>query len=238
VPVSYSYGVYNPRYEANRHTGEDRAAPLGTRIVAAWGGRVIETGYGAWGPYYGYQVIIESEMPGGETRRHGYCHMSDIECGLGPIQEGDLVGRVGATGNSTGYHLHYEERTYPFSYANRDREPYFSHHLQRQPESPWSKGDVYVPRLHKGRDNSDSVRRLQYRLRNHQDHGTSDLPITGNYATRTVEAVRRWQRNVAEVPPNDGSEMPEAHARRLFGDAYRLHMKVPGDEPGQHKKGG
>lgn len=62
--------------------------------------------------------------------------------------------------------------------------------------SPWSKGDVYLSKLHHGQANSDSVRRLQYKLRG---LGYMAVSITGNYDTATDGAVRAWQHRVGHA---------------------------------------
>jgi hypothetical protein len=59
--------------------------------------------------------------------------------------------------------------------------------------SPWSKGDVYMSKLHYGQTASDSVKRLQYRLR---ALGYTAVTITGNYDNSTDAAVRAWQHRV------------------------------------------
>ena len=87
------------------HRGVDYAAPTGTAIYAAGSGRVIEKGNKGG---YGKTVIIQH--PQGITTL--YAHMSrfaDIKVG-DKLQQGDVIGYVGATGRVTGPHLHYEFR--------------------------------------------------------------------------------------------------------------------------------
>lgn len=84
------------------HAGVDIAAPQGTEIYAAEGGKVILAG---WNSGYGNCVIIEH--PDGFTTL--YAHMYEILCEVGmEVSTGDIIGLVGDTGNSSGNHLHIE----------------------------------------------------------------------------------------------------------------------------------
>ena len=84
------------------HTGQDFAAPLGTPIQAAGGGRVIFAG---WRHDYGFQVEIDH----GEGLRTRYSHCSHIYVKVGDIVvPGQRIAAVGTTGRSTGPHLHFE----------------------------------------------------------------------------------------------------------------------------------
>ncbi len=86
------------------HTGQDIDAPWGTPVVAGASGRVSFAG---WQNGYGQLVIIDHG--GGLTTRYG--HLSQIEVSQGKsVLRGELLGRVGSTGRSTGPHLHYEVR--------------------------------------------------------------------------------------------------------------------------------
>ncbi|MHB9133498.1 MAG: murein hydrolase activator EnvC family protein [Armatimonadota bacterium] len=86
------------------HTGIDIAAPMGTPIVTTGGGEVI---YAGWRGGYGNAVIIDH----GRGKATLYGHMSSIAVGNGQVvKRGQLIGRVGSTGISTGPHCHYEVR--------------------------------------------------------------------------------------------------------------------------------
>ncbi len=63
--------------------------------------------------------------------------------------------------------------------------------------SPWSKGAVYLSKLHYGQKNSGSVRRLQYMLRK---KGFTTVSVTGNYDAKTDTAVRAWQKSIGHTP--------------------------------------
>lgn len=89
--------------------------------------------------------------------------------------------------------------------------------------SPWAEGVVYLGKLHKGTKDSDSVRRLQYRLIHHKEFNASKVRLTGNYGLSTKEAIQRWQRNVSTVDgPRDGASLSHAQASKLFGRNYQI----------------
>jgi murein DD-endopeptidase MepM/ murein hydrolase activator NlpD len=86
------------------HTGQDIATLWGTPVQAAANGKVIFAG---WQNGYGQIVIIDHG--GGLTTRYG--HLSHVDVIEGQkIARGEMLGRVGSTGRSTGPHLHYEVR--------------------------------------------------------------------------------------------------------------------------------
>lgn len=84
------------------HTGIDVAVPTGTPAVAVASGTVTFSG---WDGGYGYTVIIDHGS-GLQTR---YAHASKVLVAQGQeVAQGENVILVGATGNSTGPHLHFE----------------------------------------------------------------------------------------------------------------------------------
>jgi murein DD-endopeptidase MepM/ murein hydrolase activator NlpD len=98
-----SYGWRNDPFTGIRsfHAGQDIAAPAGTAVKAAAGGRVSATGYNA---VYGNFIII-THSPEYQTM---YAHLSKILAVNGaPVSQGAVIGRVGNTGRSTGAHLHF-----------------------------------------------------------------------------------------------------------------------------------
>lgn len=92
------------RVRSRAHTGLDIAAPNGTPIKAASSGKVIFSGSkGSYG-----KTIIISHGDGTET---WYAHCSSLNASAGQtVSKGQVVAKVGSTGNSTGYHLHLEIR--------------------------------------------------------------------------------------------------------------------------------
>jgi murein DD-endopeptidase MepM/ murein hydrolase activator NlpD len=86
------------------HTGIDLAVPLGTPVRAALPGvvHVVVSPVG-----YGLHVIVDDED--GLTTL--YAHLDSVAVREGDeVDAGDLLGRAGSTGNSTGPHLHFEVR--------------------------------------------------------------------------------------------------------------------------------
>jgi murein DD-endopeptidase MepM/ murein hydrolase activator NlpD len=86
------------------HTGVDWAAPYGTPIFASGNG-VIEKA--EWEGGYGKYVRIK-HANGYET---AYGHMSAFAKGMEPgkrVRQGQVIGFIGSTGQSTGAHVHYE----------------------------------------------------------------------------------------------------------------------------------
>src|SRR5688572_6886067 len=119
-PITTPFGVKGD-WAAGYHTGDDYAAPIGTRVEATRGGRVVAAGWNIWGAAYGKQVIVETN-----GIRHLYAHLSRIRVSAGQrVDRGEKLGEVGQTGNTTGPHLHYEERHSPYGYFDH-RKPRFN----------------------------------------------------------------------------------------------------------------
>jgi len=86
------------------HTGVDIGAPRGAPVQAASDGRVIYTGW-----FGGYGKIVVVDHGGGVSTL--YAHLSQILTREGRgVRRGEVIGRVGSTGYSTGPHLHFEVR--------------------------------------------------------------------------------------------------------------------------------
>lgn len=89
------------------HYGTDLGAPMGTPVLAAYSGRVAIADFMNG---YGLTVVMRHASPDAQTL---YGHMSEIFVHPGEvIEQGQVIGRVGSTGNSTGPHLHFEYREY------------------------------------------------------------------------------------------------------------------------------
>lgn len=106
--VTSKYGMrIHPVYgKSAMHTGIDIGAGKGRPIKPAMGGTVIFAGW-----LGGYGKMVEIKHPKGYTTR--YAHMSAIKVKKGQtVNSSTLIGLVGDTGTSTGYHLHFEVRKF------------------------------------------------------------------------------------------------------------------------------
>ncbi|MFG2993726.1 M23 family metallopeptidase [Streptomyces sp. NPDC048257] len=97
------YGDSGSMWSSGHHTGLDFAAPTGTPVKAVSGGKITSAG---WSGAYGYRIVLE--LPDGTEI--WYCHLSSMSVTSGAVGAGETIGRVGATGNVTGPHLHLEVR--------------------------------------------------------------------------------------------------------------------------------
>lgn len=99
-------GYISDGYISDRnHKGIDIAAPYGTEIYASEAGTVVAAGWNSGG--YGNYVIIDH----GAGYRTLYAHCSLVVAYEGQqVEKGQLIAKVGSTGNSTGNHCHYEVR--------------------------------------------------------------------------------------------------------------------------------
>jgi murein DD-endopeptidase MepM/ murein hydrolase activator NlpD len=84
------------------HTGLDFAAPSGTPITSIARGVVTEVGYdGA----YGNKTVVTLD----DGTEIWYCHQTSYAVSVGEsVSQGEVIGYVGSTGNTTGPHLHLE----------------------------------------------------------------------------------------------------------------------------------
>lgn len=96
----------HPVYHTSEfHPGIDIDACIGDPVMASAGGSIIYSGKQSG---YGNIVIIDH----GNGLCTVYAHLSEILAGSGSVvAEGQVIGRVGMSGNSTGPHLHFEVRS-------------------------------------------------------------------------------------------------------------------------------
>lgn len=115
---AYGWRIHPIWGDMRFHAGEDIGAPSGTPILAADSG--IATVISDNGNGYGNYIMINH----GGGRVTLYAHMSGFAVSNGAsVTQGQVIGYVGSTGNSTGPHLHFEVRvngatTDPKSYFN------------------------------------------------------------------------------------------------------------------------
>ncbi|MEV0392637.1 M23 family metallopeptidase [Polymorphospora rubra] len=107
---SSDYGMrFDPYYKVwQLHAGVDIAAGGGQPIYAAADGTVIRAG---WNGGYGNYTCLSHGRSGGKGLSTCYAHQSSIGVRAGQyVRRGQVIGRVGTTGASTGNHLHFEVR--------------------------------------------------------------------------------------------------------------------------------
>lgn len=100
--ITSTFGQAGALWSSGYHTGLDFAAPTGTLIKAVHSGTITEAG---WAGAYGYRTILTLD----DGTELWFCHQSSINVSTGQkVSTGEVIGRVGATGNVTGAHLHLE----------------------------------------------------------------------------------------------------------------------------------
>jgi murein DD-endopeptidase MepM/ murein hydrolase activator NlpD len=108
--ISSEYGERISPYTGevgSLHQGVDIASKLGSPIVATADGVVL---HAAWTPG-GYGKMVELAHGHGYSTRYGHCSRLRVAPGQ-RVSRGDVIAYVGATGNATGPHCHYEVRLY------------------------------------------------------------------------------------------------------------------------------
>ncbi|MCC6776403.1 MAG: M23 family metallopeptidase [Hyphomicrobiales bacterium] len=100
------FGVRNDPFTGSpaMHTGLDLQGDTGDAVRATADGKVTTAGWSG-----GYGKVVDVDHGNGISTRYG--HLSAVEVQVGQtVKIGQLLGRVGSTGRSTGPHLHYETR--------------------------------------------------------------------------------------------------------------------------------
>jgi murein DD-endopeptidase MepM/ murein hydrolase activator NlpD len=104
-PKGYAYGTKDDGYVAGYHTGQDWRAPLGAKVVAVRAGKIAKVVRDTKG--YGNHIVLQAD----NGRDYWYCHLSGFSVSAAQhVHPGQQLGKVGSTGNSTGPHLHFEDR--------------------------------------------------------------------------------------------------------------------------------
>lgn len=148
-PITQRYGEKDT---SAFHTGIDYACPMGTEILASEAGLVVFAGWDKTG--YGNSVIIQHN-DGNATL---YAHLSKIGVVLRQkVEQGQVIGLSGSTGNSTGQHLHFEARRRWNDYKSHfdpmdlplmtvydlaNTSQYFANTSQLKPAEAFKEGDV------------------------------------------------------------------------------------------------
>jgi murein DD-endopeptidase MepM/ murein hydrolase activator NlpD len=87
-----------------RHKGADFRNPQGTPIYAAAEGTVTFAGW-----YAGYGYMVRISHGGGLETWYAHCSVLNVSSGQ-YVARGQQIAQVGATGQASGYHLHFEVR--------------------------------------------------------------------------------------------------------------------------------
>ncbi|BBC34454.1 Peptidase, M23 family [Streptomyces graminofaciens] len=100
--ITSTFGQAGSYWSSGYHTGLDFAAPTGTLIKAVHSGTITQAG---WDGSYGYKTVLTLD----DGTELWFAHQSSIGVKVGQkVATGEVIGRVGATGNVTGAHLHLE----------------------------------------------------------------------------------------------------------------------------------
>lgn len=104
ITSGFGYRIHPITQKLDYHTGVDIAAPLGTAVIAAADGVVVERGVSEINGRY---ILIRHN----DHTETFYGHLSRYKAAEGDkVKAGDVIGLVGSTGLSTGPHLHFEIR--------------------------------------------------------------------------------------------------------------------------------
>lgn len=103
--LSQGFGSASGQFGYTFHNGLDIAAKTGTPIYAAEAGKVTKVS--SSGPY-GNHIQIEHNVDGQKwTTVYAHLHKVDVKTGQS-VRQGEPIGQIGNTGNSSGPHLHFE----------------------------------------------------------------------------------------------------------------------------------
>lgn len=107
VTSYYGYRIHPISGEKDYHKAVDIGLPTGTEIHAGFDGTVTVVSNDPDG--YGKYVVVQKVTESGSVIEAKYAHCDSISVSVGQtVSEGDVIAKVGNTGNSTGSHLHLE----------------------------------------------------------------------------------------------------------------------------------
>jgi len=106
VDLSSGFGVRTDPFTRSpaMHTGLDLQGETGDAVRATANGTVTSAGWSG-----GYGKVIDIDHGSGFATRYGHLSSIDVQVGQ-TVKMGQVIGKVGSTGRSTGPHLHYETR--------------------------------------------------------------------------------------------------------------------------------
>ena len=116
-PISTPYKKAGKMWSKGYHTGIDIACPVGTPIMATSDQTVVNAN---WGRSYGNQIVVRLA----DGNFWIYAHLSEVNVKAGDVlKRGQVIGKSGNTGNSSGPHLHCEKRNNIRWSAGQDLDP-------------------------------------------------------------------------------------------------------------------
>lgn len=105
--ITFQYGANGREYGYDKHAGIDLISMVNDSRIYATGVGIVN--YAGYDKYLGNYISINQE----DGARHYYCHLSKINVKKGEtVNNSTVIGIMGATGNVTGKHLHYEIRKF------------------------------------------------------------------------------------------------------------------------------
>ena len=118
--ITTAYKKLGKMWSKGYHTGVDFAVPQGTDIIAVADGVISNAN---WGKAYGVQLVQEVVLNGKKSWVI-YAHLSKALVKIGDkVTKGQHIGESGNTGNSSGPHLHFENRNNIRWSAGQDIDP-------------------------------------------------------------------------------------------------------------------
>ena len=118
--ITTPYKKKGKMWSKGYHTGIDFAVPAGTNIIAVADGVIANAN---WGKSYGVQIVQEV-VQNDKKSWVIYAHLSKSLVKAGDkVTKGQHIGESGNTGNSSGQHLHFENRNNIRWSAGEDLDP-------------------------------------------------------------------------------------------------------------------
>lgn len=197
--VRPSTGVVTSRYGARwgrMHKGVDLGGNTGDPIRAADGGVVIAAGDANDG--YGNKVVIDH----GNNYHTLYGHSSEVLVKTGMrVEKGDIIARVGSTGDSTGPHLHFE-----VIYNGQAIDPMpFIEDGQLVPESPAELAERAKAQAEKQKKKEEEIAEKEKSDAENNNRYTDETPENNTEMSNTEQT---------EIPPDESSDNYDAELPR------------------------
>ncbi|MET7638413.1 peptidoglycan-binding protein [Streptomyces sp. NPDC005438] len=193
-PEGGHYGA--PRGGAS-HAGQDVSNPIGTAVYAAGAGTVIRRGTNVLSGRTGNGIVIDH---GGGTYTY-YGHLNAFHVAKGAkVKAGQRIADMGATGNVTGPHLHFE--THVGGLGTTQNPVTFLAARGVDLSGGWSSIDPGA--------SGETVKAIQYLL---NQRGNS-LVVDGDYASKSVAATKAFQKDQGLV--DDGQVGPKTWPKLVY----------------------